>query len=482
MNGVGPLSFPKVLFLCFVGLVLCVHSVPLRKPIGGLLEENNNNDDKNVEPFQFNPKHHRLHSPQGIGPDNVTQHSGYITINGTYHNGSHLFFWMFESRSKPSSDPLVLWLTGGPGCSSELALFAENGPYTVNKDLSLKLNPYSWNSFANLLYVDQPVGTGFSYADSSRDYVVDEDQVAQQLWVFLQNFFLLYPQYSPLDFYIIGESYAGHYVPAIGYKVMTANQKHEGIVDINLKGIGIGNGWVDPYRQYPGYAEYAYQYNIINSIEYEIAKGAFSVCQDLIDVASWVPGGWIVALEECQIATEAVMFTMGLNLGYTPNPYNWKIPCEHGNLCYDFDAVIKFLAQPSVKKELGVEGHDWSTCNMAVHTYLLGDWISNLDVHIPNMLANKYRVLVYSGMLDFICNWVGGDMWTEALEWPGQQAFNKQNFTDWKVSGSVAGHVKSEQGFTWLKVEDAGHMVPMDQPKNALDMLKRFLTNQPFSS
>ncbi len=101
-----------------------------------------------------------------------------MNVRGTPENGVHLFYWFFESRSSPSTDPVILWMTGGPGCSSMLALFTvqnfvlifcissdlivdfshqENGPYTVNKDLSLNLNPYSWNSFANIIYVDQPV-------------------------------------------------------------------------------------------------------------------------------------------------------------------------------------------------------------------------------------------------------------------------------------------------------------------------------------
>jgi len=73
---------------------------------------------------------------------------------------------------------LVLWLTGGPGCASEVALFFENGPYTINDDLTLKQNPYSWNRVSNLLYVDQPVGTGFSKAAKITHYDTNEEAIA----------------------------------------------------------------------------------------------------------------------------------------------------------------------------------------------------------------------------------------------------------------------------------------------------------------
>jgi len=81
---------------------------------------------------------------------NETYYTGFLPIE----NKGTLFYWWFESRNVPASDPLVIWLTGGPGCSSELALFEENGPYKINQNLTLTTNPYSWNNFANLLYVD----------------------------------------------------------------------------------------------------------------------------------------------------------------------------------------------------------------------------------------------------------------------------------------------------------------------------------------
>eukprot|EP01027_Heterolobosea_sp_BB2_P004616 GEZU01007079.1.p1 GENE.GEZU01007079.1~~GEZU01007079.1.p1 ORF type:complete len:198 (-),score=67.03 GEZU01007079.1:402-995(-) len=135
----------------------------------------------------------------------VNNYSGYITINQT----SHMFYWFFESQNDPVNDPFILWMTGGPGCSSILALFTENGPYRVNANgTGISANPYSWNTNANVLWVDQPVGTGFSYSDDpNKDYVKDEAQMAADMWEFLQKFFQQYPQFLKNDFYIIGESY-----------------------------------------------------------------------------------------------------------------------------------------------------------------------------------------------------------------------------------------------------------------------------------
>lgn len=124
--------------------------------------------------------------------------------------------WFFSSRSDPSLDPVVLWLTGGPGCSSEVALFGENGPCKVSLDgQQTTINGASWNTRANLLYVDQPVGTGFSYG-SAFDH--DEVGVADDMYSFLQAFFAAHPELKKNDFYIFGESYAGHYVPNVAHQ------------------------------------------------------------------------------------------------------------------------------------------------------------------------------------------------------------------------------------------------------------------------
>jgi len=413
----------------------------------------------------------RIYRP-AFGPDNVTQHAGYITVNGTYDNGTHLFFWMFESRSAPKTDPLVIWLTGGPGCSSEMALFYENGPYTINKDLSLAINPNSWNSFANIIYVDQPVGTGWSYADSEFDYVTDEDEVAQDLYTFMQDFFLLFPEYSQLDFFITGESYAGHYIPAFSYRIFTGNQALDpNDIKINLKGLAIGNGWVDPYRQYEGYLDFAELHNLLDEAEEAVSYAALETCLAIIDT-----GAWPAAFLECQVYTEGVLVAMGLSLGYVPNPYDFLIACDDPPLCYDFSLLDAWVQLPAVQKALGVEGQSWTECDTEVHTLLLGDWMVNLDVHIPTLLENGYNVLVYSGELDFICNWVGGNNWTSELVWKGQSAFNQQNFVDWSLNGKVVGSFKSYQDFTFLRVSNAGHMVPMDQPVVALEMLRKLLS------
>lgn len=169
---------------------------------------------------------------------NETYNAGFIQVR----KDSDIFYWQFDSRSNPSTDPLVIWLNGGPGCSSLTGLFAENGPFSVQDDLTLLSNPYSWNNSTNMLYVDQPVGTGYSRVGFD-EFTHNETQIANDFWEFLTGFYKTFPQFKGRDLFITGESYAGHYIPAIAAKIVAENH-----ADIVLKGVAIGNGLV-PNKQ-----------------------------------------------------------------------------------------------------------------------------------------------------------------------------------------------------------------------------------------
>lgn len=135
----------------------------------------------------------------------VNQYSGYLSVG----QNMNMFFWFFEARNNPSTAPLVTWFNGGPGCSSMIGLFQENGPcHFENGASEPSLNPNSWNNYANMLYIDQPIGVGFSYGT---DDVTSTETAAPYVWTLLQAFFAQFPRYENRDFGIFTESYGGHY-------------------------------------------------------------------------------------------------------------------------------------------------------------------------------------------------------------------------------------------------------------------------------
>jgi serine carboxypeptidase-like clade 4 len=161
------------------------------------------------------------------------------------------------------------------------------------------------------------------------------------------------------------------------------------------------------------------------------------------------------------------------------NLYDIRIPCQEPPLCYDFNDVTMFLNQEDVQKAIGVN-RTWESCNMEVHLFMMGDWISSFQDDVASILAVGVRVLVYNGKYDYVCNYLGGHEWVSTMKWHGQSDFNSVKSSSWIVNGTEAGTVQAADGLTFLAVNNAGHLVPMDQPKNSLDMLDHFLKNQPF--
>jgi cathepsin A (carboxypeptidase C) len=153
------------------------------------------------------------------------------------------------------------------------------------------------------------------------------------------------------------------------------------------------------------------------------------------------------------------------------NVYDIRKGCDVPPLCYNLSNSDRFLNDVTIQAKLGVSGRKWVECDQGVHTALLGDWLNNLAAKVQYVLESGLQVLVYSGDKDFVCNWRGGETWTNAVTWSGQTEFNSAPYKEWMVNGQPAGQLKEFKNFKFLRVYNAGHMVPMDQPVNALNML-----------
>ena len=405
-----------------------------------------------------------FNKPQAAGlcDPGVKQYSGYIDLTT---GAKHLFYWAFESRNDPATDPVILWMTGGPGCSSAVALFGENGPCKVNADgTATTLNPYSWNRNATLIYVDQPAGTGFSYG--AKDST--EAGVARDMVDFLVQWFRTHGKFSNHDLYVTGESYAGHYVPAVSSGLF-----RNGTLRKNLKGLAIGNGLTDPEIQFAYYKDMIVSTNgheaAVGKAEHAVMAAATPACIAGIRACQNNTMTCLPALELCEMSLEIPYTLTGMN------PYDMRAKCAVPPLCYDFSNVKTYLQRDDVRAALGVKGR-WADCSKSVtiRFELSGDYIKNYQQLLPELLNAGVRVLIYAGDQDYICNWLGNQAWTLALPWPGQGAFRAAAVADWPAGAKKAGELRTSGPLSFLRVLDAGHMVPMDQPAAALRMINAF--------
>lgn len=406
----------------------------------------------------------------GPSIQDLGHHAGYYSLPNS--RAARMFYFFFESRNN-RNDPVVIWLTGGPGCGSELALFFENGPFHIANNLSLIWNDYGWDQASNILFVDQPTGTGFSYTSSNSDIRHDEVGISNDLYDFLQEFFKAHPEFVKNDFYITGESYAGHYIPALASRVNQGNKENQGI-HINLKGFAIGNGLTNPSIQYQAYPDYALENELITKADYDSISNSIPECVQAAKTCETQSG------QSCETAYNICnnIFSSILSIAGDINYYDIRKKCV-GDLCYDFENVETLLNLQKVKSALGV-GNDlkYVSCSKTVYDAMVQDWMKNLEVGIPTLLEDGIKLLVYAGVEDLICNWLGNSRWVHAIEWSGQKAFGTSPTVKFVVDGAEAGSLNSYGPLTFLKVYEAGHMVPMDQPKAALQMLKSWMAGK----
>jgi cathepsin A (carboxypeptidase C) len=332
-----------------------------------------------------------------------------------------------------------------------------------------------------VLWLDQPAGVGFSYG---KEDDINEQMVSEDAYYFFQAFFQSFPEYANSPLYIVGESYAGHYVPAISHRIYRGNQNvPDGCVSLNFAGLAIGNGLTNPEIQYAYYPEMVYNNShhiqVVDETTYETMLDVVPTCQKLIHQCN--AGDDMIDDFACQSAF--LVCNTGLTSPYQMtglNPYDIRKTCDVPPLCYDFSHVEKWLNKPSTKQALGVDtkhSHSWESCNFAINMKFHSDWMHDFSGYVADLLDAGFPALIYTGDVDFICNYLGNQAWTYELEWSGSDDFRNADVHEY---GDGTGLARSAKGFTFLQVYDAGHMVPTDQPDRSLAMIANYVNGGSF--
>ncbi|KAL3667346.1 hypothetical protein V7S43_007573 [Phytophthora oleae] len=341
-----------------------------------------------------------------------------------------------------------------------------------------------------MIWLDQPTNVRFSYS-SGDDHDYNEKDVSENLYWFLQGFIEKHPEFEGRKFFLAGESYAGHYLPAVATSILQKNKKlNESAVEtkhINLQGISIGNGWTDPVIQYSHVADM-----LINKYNATLLEG--SAAQEFRSNADKCAGFTVQCQQHPTAASCAGPYEFcndaifdGLSAIATGrNPYDVREPCDsvEFGFCHGVPLTEAFLAQSKVRDYLNVN-RDWIGESEEVDENFLVDYLQPFGGNVAQLLNEGIRVLVYVGDADSVCNWAGNKAWVNGLEWKGKDAFNaaeeKTLLTRDVLNPNAltdAGTVRSFENLALVRVFNAGHMVPTHQPAASLDLINTFFKNE----
>ncbi len=414
---------------------------------------------------------------------NFNQFSGYLNLEGTK---KYIHYWLVESESNPNNDPLVFWTNGGPGCSGLLGFMTEQGPFRPDVNGNLQINPYAWNKISNMVFLEQPIGVGFSYSDNKDDYKIGDDQAAQDNLATILAFLKRYPHFNQTALYITSESYGGHYMPTLADAIIKYNDNMQQN-KINFKGFAVGNPYTDYYSGTGAQMETYWGKQLLpkptwdiylaNNCTDPIQQVNSSICEFLLlDFMKKIGNLNPYALDYpvCLTAQQKTLHKFLFNNEYLSSEYE---PCED-------NFATNYLNNPDVKLSLHVHSNiEWEECSRTVK-YNLADKMLPMEHYYKTILNSKshsdLKILVYSGDDDGVCGTIGTQRWIYDLGFPVDSLWKT-----WYVDGQTAGYITTfktpyskNNRFFFMTVHYAGHEVPTYKPKEALELFSMYLNNK----
>uniref|UniRef100_F7B9S6 Carboxypeptidase n=1 Tax=Macaca mulatta TaxID=9544 RepID=F7B9S6_MACMU len=343
---------------------------------------------------------------------------------------------------------------------------------------------------ASLLFVDNPVGTGFSYVNGSGAYAKDLATVASDMMVLLKTFFDCHKEFQTVPFYIFSESYGGKMAAGIGLELYKAVQ--QGTIKCNFSGVALGDSWISPVDSVLSWGPYLYSMSLLED------KGLAEVSEVAEQVLSAVNKGlyreatelWGKAEMIIERNTDGVNFyniltkstptsTVESSLEFTQS--HLVRLCQRHVRHLQQDALSQLMNGP-IRKKLKIIPEDQSWGGQATNVFvnMEEDFMKPVISIVDKLLKAGINVTVYNGQLDLIVDTMGQEAWLRKLKWPELPKFSQLK---WKALHSdpksleTSAFVKSHKNLAFYWILKAGHMVPSDQGDMALKMM-RLVTQQ----
>uniref|UniRef100_A0A0E0KPZ6 Carboxypeptidase n=2 Tax=Oryza punctata TaxID=4537 RepID=A0A0E0KPZ6_ORYPU len=401
------------------------------------------------------------------GQPNVSfaQYSGYVTVDAVRRR--ELFYYFAEAELDPDTKPLVLWLNGGPGCSSVgVGAFSENGPFRPSGNVLVR-NEYSWNKEANMLYLESPAGVGFSYSTDPSFYGgVGDSRTARDNLRFLQGWFAKFPQYKGRDLYITGESYAGHYVPQLAQRMVEFNKKEK---LFNLKGIALGNPVLEFATDFNSRAEFFWSHGLISDSTYHSFT---TVCNYSRYVSEYYHGSLSSACDTVmtQVARETSRFV---------DKYDVTLDVCVSSVLMQSKSLAPQDVQEAMHARLDGGVPKWTVCSSVLEYKQLDLQIPTINI-VGGLVKSGVPVLVYSGDQDSVIPLTGSRTVVHRLA-ARLRLKATTAYRVWFEGRQVGGWTQAFGGgaLSFATVRGASHEAPFSQPERSLVLFAAFLAGRP---
>ena len=380
---------------------------------------------------------------------------------------SSIFYMLIKARTpKTQPPPLLLWIYGGPGCSGMYAAFAgELGPFNLTDmpESHLTLIDYPWTQYYDIIFIDQPLGIGYSQEADPSELCNSTDCNANDILIFLNKFGLNHPYYANSPFYIVGVSYAGHTIPKVAEYLLRSSSS------LKLSGVAIGNGWFDPLNQLYGMPNFAFANRLISWFQYILSYGCFIVDQILMkmhfdSIAEYLMDDVCTGIILDELDKRDIDAYNIKDTSYSPYAEN----------------LIYFLNLPEIREALNTtdrpyfEGKD-SICDYdKIYDLYDLDEVTTVVPSIQYLLESGIKVLLFAGDLDYVCSWMQMEDWLKKLQWPGLERYLSMEYKAYVLNGREVGKYKRVDNLAYFTIYEAGHEAMIEQPeamRNLMDMM-----------
>ncbi|XP_058457678.1 retinoid-inducible serine carboxypeptidase-like [Malaya genurostris] len=406
----------------------------------------------------------------GYGPGK--QDWGFVEVR----KGAHMFWWLYYTTAdvdQYTDRPLLIWLQGGPGASSMYGNFEELGPLTLEGEY----RNHTWVRNYNVLFIDNPVGTGFSYVENSTLLTKTNAEIADDLLTFTKEFYRLNPEFKYTPLHIYAESYGGKMAPEFAYVLNKAITNEE--IDIKLESVGIVAPWVSPIDSVLSWGEFLLNMGFVDTKGYRKIQAAAIETEHILNEGKYLEATWQWG------KTENVILEQTLGIDF----YNVLFAQDFLSTQFRLTMFAKDMKQATLDSAIRLASEDR---DQMLQDLMRGPVASALElppeslfgsqagnvfgsmaedfmkpaIHIIELLLNSTSldVIVITGQLDLIVATPGNVAWMEKVQWSGRNQYLQAPRDGVGPQGMLEGYQKSFGNLYMYWALRAGHMVPADNP------------------